>query len=46
MIAGITGYQMERIGIPDTFVEHGPAKTSADLNMALMLRLLLKPPND
>ena len=22
--AGITGYQLERIGIPDTFVEHGP----------------------
>ena len=22
--AGISGYQMERIGIPDTFVEHGP----------------------
>ena len=22
--SGITGYQMERIGIPDTFVEHGP----------------------
>ena len=22
--AGITGFQLERIGIPDTFVEHGP----------------------
>ena len=22
--AGVSGYQMERIGIPDTFVEHGP----------------------
>ena len=22
--SGITGYQLERIGIPDTFVEHGP----------------------
>ncbi|MGD9045978.1 MAG: 1-deoxy-D-xylulose-5-phosphate synthase [Desulfobacterales bacterium] len=24
--AGITGFQLERIGIPDTFVEHGPQK--------------------
>ncbi|MGD2185470.1 MAG: 1-deoxy-D-xylulose-5-phosphate synthase [Desulfobacterales bacterium] len=23
---GITGFQLERIGIPDTFVEHGPQK--------------------
>ena len=23
---GINGYQLERIGIPDTFVEHGPQK--------------------
>jgi len=23
---GITGYLLERIGIPDTFVEHGPQK--------------------
>jgi 1-deoxy-D-xylulose-5-phosphate synthase len=22
--AGITGFQLERIGVPDTFVEHGP----------------------
>jgi 1-deoxy-D-xylulose-5-phosphate synthase len=50
---GITGFQMKRIGIPDTFVEHGPQKLlrslygiDADAIVAAANQLLTKKPAD